>query len=87
MDWMEAVEVIIEILGSYDSMIPAETSDIDGFVENMRIAKSLLLFLGRIIRAAKDKRCFVHFEVCDSWIRFELKMPSILRDKSNLGCA
>lgn len=63
LDWMEAIEVIADILHSYDVKIPTKVAAKEGFIESMCIAKSLLLFLGRIVRAAKDKRCFVHFDV------------------------
>lgn len=56
MDWAEVIEVVVSNLRTLNVVDSSDS-------ETISIAAQLLTFLGRLIRAAKDKRCFVGFKV------------------------
>jgi E3 ubiquitin-protein ligase HUWE1 len=61
MDWEEVLQIILSLLRSSSVYFATSRNDEVSW-EDLKACVSMLTFLSRLIRAAKDKRCFIEFQ-------------------------
>jgi hypothetical protein len=64
-NWIPVLSKVVQILNTYGKKLPnyLNLSILEECEEDLDIVLKALRFLGQLIRAGRDKRCFLSFQV------------------------